>query len=60
MNDIIGFTNLVKTSKAFEIHLVHVTVIDIKIGDAQSSNAMIISANGKLPYFRIEANVITG
>jgi len=33
-------TDLVKTCKALEIHLVDVAVIDIKIGDAQSSNVM--------------------
>jgi len=40
MNNIVGFTDFVKTCKALEIHFVDANVIDIKIGDAQSSNVM--------------------
>ena len=40
MNNIAGFTDFVKICKVFEIHFVNVVVIDIKIGDTQSSNIM--------------------
>ena len=40
MNNIAGFTDFVKICKVFEIHFVDANVIDIKIGDAQSSNIM--------------------